>query len=82
MRLANGCPWVEGTCSGAAAGGHLEVRKWARANGCPWNDPYDHLIPAGNWEPDSSEDEGSEWEEDSDDRRYARVSLAITGVWL
>jgi hypothetical protein len=25
-------------CSGAAAGGHLEVLKWARDNGCPWDE--------------------------------------------
>jgi hypothetical protein len=33
---ANGCPWDERTCSGAAYGGHLEVLKWAHQNGCPW----------------------------------------------
>ena len=27
-------PWGESTCSEAAAGGHLEVLLWARANGC------------------------------------------------
>ena len=25
------------TCWSAAAGGHLEVLQWARANGCRWN---------------------------------------------
>ena len=34
---ANGCPWDERTCSGAAWRGHLEVLKWAHKNGCPWN---------------------------------------------
>jgi hypothetical protein len=33
---ANGAPWDEDTCSGAAEGGHLAVLQWARANGCPW----------------------------------------------
>ena len=27
----------ESVCSAAAAGGHLEVLKWARTNGCGWN---------------------------------------------
>jgi hypothetical protein len=31
-------PWDEWTCMQAAAGGHLEVFKWARENGCPWDD--------------------------------------------
>ena len=34
---ANGCPWVEETCTSAASGGHLEVLQWLRVNGCPWN---------------------------------------------
>jgi hypothetical protein len=34
---ANGCPWDELTCSCAAAGGHLEVLKWAHENGGPWS---------------------------------------------
>ena len=34
---ANGCPWDEYTCEGAAKGGHLEVLQWVRANGCPWD---------------------------------------------
>jgi hypothetical protein len=34
---ANGCPWNENTCWGAAQVGHLEVLRWARANGCPWD---------------------------------------------
>ena len=34
---ANGCPWDEWTCEGAAKGGHLEVLQWVRANGCPWD---------------------------------------------
>lgn len=59
---ANGCPWNVDRCSEAAGvGGHVEVLQWLR--------PYNHMISDGNWEPDSSEDEGSEWEEDSDDRR-------------
>jgi hypothetical protein len=35
---ANGCPWDEGTCRGAAWGGHLAVLQWLRANGCPWDE--------------------------------------------
>ena len=35
---ANGCPWNEWTCQGAAESGHLDVLKWARANGCPWDE--------------------------------------------
>ena len=35
---ANGCPWDEKTCLGAAEGGHLEVLLWARTNGCPWDE--------------------------------------------
>jgi hypothetical protein len=31
---ANGCPWGEGVCRGAARGAHLAVLHWARANGC------------------------------------------------
>ena len=34
---ANGCPWDERTCAGAARGGHLDVLQWLRANGCPWD---------------------------------------------
>ena len=30
---ANGAPWSEKTCSGAARYGHLEVLQGARANG-------------------------------------------------
>ena len=30
------CPWDAWTCANAAAGGHLEVLKWARAHGCDW----------------------------------------------
>ena len=33
----NGCPWSEGTCAGAAKGGHLHVLKYAHENGCPWD---------------------------------------------
>eukprot|EP01051_Picozoa_sp_SAG22_P019845 SAG22_NODE_3795_length_1528_cov_1.261721_1_plen_52_part_10 len=29
------CDWDNKTCNAAAAGGHLEVLKWLRANGCP-----------------------------------------------
>ena len=36
---AQGCPWDEETCVGAALGGHLaasdSVLQWARAQGCP-----------------------------------------------
>tara|TARA_B110000977_G_scaffold6923_1_gene9628 strand:- start:25726 stop:26136 length:411 start_codon:yes stop_codon:yes gene_type:complete len=32
---ANGCPWDEQTCAGAAQGGHLEVLQWLHANRCP-----------------------------------------------
>jgi hypothetical protein len=35
---ADGCPWDEGTCSGAERSGHLEVLQCLRANGCPWSD--------------------------------------------
>ena len=35
---ANGCPWDEGTCDGAAFRGHLPLLQWARQNGCPWNE--------------------------------------------
>ena len=28
---------IVSTCSAAAAGGHLEVLQWARANGCDWD---------------------------------------------
>ncbi|CAN0500649.1 unnamed protein product, partial [Laminaria digitata] len=28
----------EATCAFAAAGGHLEVLKWARDRGCPWGE--------------------------------------------
>ena len=35
---ANGCPWCENTCAGAAEGGHLELLRWARENGCPWDE--------------------------------------------
>ena len=31
---ANGCPWIEETCSCAAEGGHLDLLKWATAEGC------------------------------------------------
>ena len=34
---ANGCPWDERTCEGAAYSGNLEVLQWLRANGCPWD---------------------------------------------
>ena len=30
-----GCRWNYGTCADAAAGGHLEVLRWAREQGCP-----------------------------------------------
>ena len=32
------CPWDSETCSHAAAGGHLEVLKWARDNDCEWDE--------------------------------------------
>ena len=32
------CPWDEWTCANAAAGGHLEVLKWARVHGCHWEE--------------------------------------------
>ena len=35
---ADGCPWDEGTCSGAERSGHLEVLQCLRANGCPWHE--------------------------------------------
>ena len=31
----NDCPWDERTCECAAAGGQLEILKWAEENGCP-----------------------------------------------
>jgi hypothetical protein len=40
---AHGCAWepcrrdCEDSCSSAAAGGHLAVLQWARADGCPWD---------------------------------------------
>ena len=30
----NDSPWDEGTCCGAAAGGHVHLLEWAHANGC------------------------------------------------
>ena len=36
--LAQGCPWDEGLCTGAAEGGHLEVLQWLRSRGCPWDE--------------------------------------------
>ena len=35
--LEYGCEWDADTCSSAAAGGHLEVLKWARERDCPWD---------------------------------------------
>jgi hypothetical protein len=37
---ANGCPWMEHTCTCAARGGHLAVLQWARARDppCPWDE--------------------------------------------
>jgi hypothetical protein len=32
------CPWDKFTCEAAAAGGHLEVLRWARANGARWDE--------------------------------------------
>ena len=37
LPVLNGCPWDDKTCTFAAAKGHLEVLKRARANGCPWD---------------------------------------------
>jgi hypothetical protein len=28
--------WNPGTCGSAAAGGHIHMLRWLRANGCPW----------------------------------------------
>ena len=35
---AEGCPWDEQACEGAAGGGHLEVLKWLRAEEGPWDE--------------------------------------------
>mmetsp|Transcript_2285 Transcript_2285/g.6091 ORF Transcript_2285/g.6091 Transcript_2285/m.6091 type:complete len:107 (+) Transcript_2285:247-567(+) len=34
----NGLQWDAGTCTGAAAGGHLPVLQMLRAQGCPWDE--------------------------------------------
>ena len=34
----SGCSWDEGTCSGAAGGGHLAVLQWARQSDCSWDE--------------------------------------------
>ena len=44
---ANGCPWIESTCSIAAREGHLEALQWARANGCPWKSETSTLAAKG-----------------------------------
>jgi hypothetical protein len=36
---ANGCAWEERTCACAAAGGNLDVLRWAHVEeGCPWDE--------------------------------------------
>jgi len=35
---ANDCPCVARVCALAAAGGHLDVLKWARGHGCSWEE--------------------------------------------
>ena len=47
MVRANGCPWDEMTCAGAAKGGHLEVLQWVRDNGCPWDEETCHEAAGG-----------------------------------
>ena len=38
MLRADGSPWDDQTCTGAAMSGHLEVVQWACANSCPWDE--------------------------------------------
>ena len=50
--VANGCPWqVEATSENLAAGGQLEVLKWARVHGCPLHEStYDAAAGGGHLE--------------------------------
>ena len=40
-------PWDERVCAEAAAGGYLEVLKWARECGCPWDEDACAYAAAG-----------------------------------
>jgi hypothetical protein len=67
---ANGCPWDEGTCSGAVYHGHLEVLKWARANCCRWTaSTRVEVADLGYIESDGSDDDSL-----SDDTDKAETS--------
>ena len=37
MASSKKCPWNEGTCASAAAGGNLYILDWLRGHGCPWD---------------------------------------------